>query len=112
MLDNEDSESAHVEEIKLAAINLLLDGLELPAPTLTHFLLGFNLQVSQFHEFFSVKLNFVYYYYLPQNLEFIFKFLHYIQFTERNRQIYIATSRRFRSCKIAISRNFKPFKAQ
>ena len=56
MLDNEDSESAHVEEIKLAAINLLLDGLELPAPTLTHFLLGFNLQVSQFHEFFSVKL--------------------------------------------------------
>ena len=33
-----------VEEIKLAAINLLLDGLELPAPTLTHFLLGFNLQ--------------------------------------------------------------------
>ena len=44
VLDNEDSESAHVEEIKLAAINLLLDGLELPAPTLTHFLLGFNLQ--------------------------------------------------------------------
>ena len=61
VLDNEDSESAHVEEIKLAAINLLLDGLELPAPTLTHFLLGFNLQVSQFHEFFSVKF-FVYYY--------------------------------------------------
>ena len=104
MLDNEDSESAHVEEIKLAAINLLLDGLELPAPTLTHFLLGFNLQVSQFHEFFSVKL---------KSLNtYIFKFLHYIQFTERNRQIYIATSRRFRSCKIAISRNFKPFKAQ
>ena len=43
VLDNEDTENANVEEIKLAAINLLLDGLELPAPTLTHFLLGFNL---------------------------------------------------------------------
>ena len=56
MLDNEDSESAHVEEIKLAAINLLLDGLELPAPTLTHFLLGFNLQVKSISRIFFCEI--------------------------------------------------------
>ena len=49
VLDNcdeeiETSEEVKMDDIRIAAIELLLDGLEMPGPTLTHFLLGFNLQ--------------------------------------------------------------------
>jgi nuclear pore complex protein Nup205 len=42
--EHEDGEEDVVDDIRLAAVDLLLDSLNLPGPTLTHFLLGFNLQ--------------------------------------------------------------------
>ena len=42
-IDNAESD-VKTDDIRIAAVELLLDGLEMPAPTLTHFLLGFNLQ--------------------------------------------------------------------
>ena len=50
VLDNDEEEyelskdDVNIDDIRIAAIDLLLDGLEMPGPTLTHFLLGFNLQ--------------------------------------------------------------------
>ena len=49
VLDNTEEEyvddsDVNVDDIRIATINLLLDGLEMPGTTLTHFLLGFNLQ--------------------------------------------------------------------
>lgn len=49
VLDNDEEEylenpqDININDIRIAAIDLLLDGLEMPGPTLTHFLLGFNL---------------------------------------------------------------------
>ena len=40
----EDNPEVKIDDIRIATINLLLDGLEMPGTTLTHFLLGFNLQ--------------------------------------------------------------------
>ena len=39
-----DESGSSTMAIRLATIDLLLDGLNMPGPTLTHFLLGFNLQ--------------------------------------------------------------------
>ena len=50
VLDNDEEEyelskeDVNIDDIRIAAIDLLLGGLEMPGPTLTHFLLGFNLQ--------------------------------------------------------------------
>ena len=40
----DDNPEVKIDDIRIATINLLLDGLEMPGTTLTHFLLGFNLQ--------------------------------------------------------------------
>ncbi len=49
VLDNDEeeydtNEDVKIDDIRISTIELLLDGLDMPGPTLTHFLLGFNLQ--------------------------------------------------------------------